>query len=318
MRRLFALLPGRQSSSAGPRLWSLVGVLAAVAAPALASPASDAAYETGRRYVEARDYRTALPLLDRAAAADPDSPSGHRSRLLQLLVLNAHVGRCLSALSCYDRGLQDGTGGSRAALRRQREQVAAEGYAALRQLLRASQGYRQHLPPRADCVLEISPPEPWNLAILNAAESRIETGQPLTVSERANYERHMLRVWLTMTLSQLYSRPGRDDREVMRQVSEVLRAGERVDPWIVLAATVDTLAAVVSRSLLDEEIGRARVVHKEMHSAVAALLLNAPESEGIIARTRAEASVKQVFGPERGEEWFRELEFATRLVKARQ
>src|SRR5437867_1500127 len=81
-------------------------VAAVLAGPAMGSPGSDAAYEAGKRHVAARQYDLGLALLDRAASADPDSPSGCRARLLQLLILNAHVGRCLSSLSSYDRGLQ--------------------------------------------------------------------------------------------------------------------------------------------------------------------------------------------------------------------
>jgi hypothetical protein len=55
-----------------------------------------------------------------------------------------------------------------------------------------------------------------------------------------------------------------------------------------------------------------------MRGCVTALLLKAPAQEGIVARTRAEASIKQVYGEQRGAEWFRDLEFATRLVRARQ
>jgi hypothetical protein len=204
------------------------------------------------------------------------------------------------------------------ALRRQRREIAAEGYDYLRQLLLASQGYRSHVPPRTECALEIAPPEKWNVAIINGAEKKIEAGQPLTPTERANYERHSLRVWMYMTLSELYCRPGRDDTEVIDKVQAAMRAGDPVDPWIVLSSIVDTLAAMVNRSLIDEEMGRAQVVHRELRSSVAALLLKAPREEGIVARTRAELSVKQVFGQERGTEWFQDLEFATRLVKARQ
>jgi hypothetical protein len=290
----------------------------AVVAPAAASPASDAAYEAGRRHVQAREYGMGLTLLGKAAAADPDSSSGHRARLLQILVLNAHVGRCLSALTSYDRGLQDGPAKAAAALRAQREAVAAQGYAYLRQLLLASEGYRRHVPPRSQCVLDLPLLENWSLPILNAAEAKIESGRPLSPSEQANYQRHALRLWFTMSLSQFYCRPGRDDQEVIEKVQAAMRDGEPVDPWIVLSTTVDTLAAVVNRSLLDDQMGRARVVHHELRSCVCSLLLQAPEAESIVARTKAEVSVKQVFGPERGGEWFRDLEFATRLVKARQ
>jgi hypothetical protein len=299
--------------------WLCAAVLiVATAGPALASPASDLAYEAGRRHIEAREYDTGLALLAGAAGADPDSPSGHRARLLQILVLNAHVGRCLSALTSYDRGLEDGSTRSAAALRQQRQSVAAEGYGYLRQLLQASQGYRQHIPARSECRLDLAPPDKWSFAIINAAESKIEAGRPLTPTERANYQRHALRVWFTMTLSQFYCRPGRDDSEVQQKVCEAMESSETVDPWIVLATTVDTMAAVVNRSLMDEQMGRARVVHRELRSCISALLLQSPENEGIVARTRAELSVKQVFGPERGAEWFHDLEFATRLVKARQ
>src|SRR5438093_359530 len=92
-------------------LYALI-VAAVVAGPAVGSPGSDAAYEAGKRHVEARQYDLGLALLARAASADPDSPSGHQARLLQLLILNAHVGRCLSALSSYDRGLQHHAAGS--------------------------------------------------------------------------------------------------------------------------------------------------------------------------------------------------------------
>ncbi len=289
-----------------------------LAVPALASPASDAAYEAGKRHIEAREYDAGMALLDRAASADPEAPSGARARLLQILLLKAHVGRCLSALTSYDRGLQDGAADRTGALQRQRVAVAQEGYGYLRQLLHASQGYRQHLPSPDRCRIELSPPEPWSLAVIHGAESKVESGHALSSTERANYERHGARVWFTMALSQFYCRPGRDDTEVAAKVRQAMEAGEPVDPWIVLAATIDTLAAVVNRSLLDDEIGRARVVHKELRSCVAALLLKAPADQGVVARTRAEASVKQVFGAQRGEEWFRDLEFATRLVKARQ
>jgi hypothetical protein len=285
--------------------------------PARASQASDEAYEAGRRHVEAREFAVGLVLLGKAAAADPEAPSGYRARLLQLALLNSQVGRCLSALTSYDRGLQ-APKAKVGALRRQRQEIAAEGYGYLRQLLLASQGYRRHVPSRVECALEIAPPEKWSLAIINGAESKIEAGHPLTPTEMANYERHSLRVWLYMTFSELYCRPGRDDTEVIEKVQAAMRSGEPVDPWIVLSSIVDTLAAMVNRSLIDEEMGRAQVVHRELRSSVAALLLKAPRDEGIVARTRAEISVKQVFGQERGAEWFQDLEFATRLVKARQ
>ena len=105
---------------------------------------------------------------------------------------------------------------------------------------------------------------------------------------------------------------------MVEKVREAMRAGERVDPWLALATNIDTLAAVVNRSLVDEEMGRARVAHHEMRSCVSALLLKAPPEEGIVARTKAEASVKQVLGAQRGAEWFHDMEFAVRLVKARQ
>src|SRR5438552_9522380 len=177
---------------------------AAVTAPALGSPASDAAYEAGKRHVEAREYGMGLALLDKAAAADPESPSGHRARLLQVFLLDAHVGRCLSALSSYDRGLQKSQGSAAGALRQQREAVAAEGYGYLRQLIRASEGYRQHVPPRGDCVLELAPPANWNLSVINSAEAKVEGGQALTGTERARYQRETLGVWFYLTLSQFY------------------------------------------------------------------------------------------------------------------
>jgi hypothetical protein len=295
--------------------WLCAVVMAvAVAAPAMGSPASDAAYEAGRRHVEACDEAMGLALLGKAAAADPEAPSGHRARLLQILVLSAHVGRCLSALTSYDRGLQRDR--AAAALRQQRDSVAEEGYGYLRQLLTASQGYRQHLPPRADCLLELAPPESWSLSVINSAEMKIEAGEALTPAERAHYESQALRLWLYMTLSQFYCRPGRDDSEVVAKVRAAVQAGERIDPWTVLATLIDNLAAVVNRSLLDEQMGRARVAHRELRSCVAALLLKAPPDEGIVARTEAEASVKRVFGEQRGAEWFHDMEFAARLVKA--
>jgi hypothetical protein len=259
-----------------------------------------------------------LAFLSKAAAADPESPSGHRARLLQVLVLSAHVGRCLSALTSYDRGLRTGPAAAAEALRQQRESVAEEGYGYLRQLLAASQGYRQHLPPRADCLLELAPPENWSLGVINSAETKIEAGRALTPTERGHYESQTLRLWLYMTLSQFYCRPGRDDGEVVTKVRAAMQAGERIDPWTVLATVVDNLAAVVNRSLLDEQMGRARVVHRELRSCVAALLLKAPPQEGIVARTEVEASVKRVFGEQRGAEWFHDMEFAARLVKARE
>jgi len=299
--------------------WLCAVVMAvAAAAPALGSSASDAAYEAGRRHVEARGYEMGLALLSKAAAADPESPSGHRARLLQILVLSAHAGRCLSALTSYDRGLQAGPAGAADALRQQRESVAEDGYGYLRQLLAASQGYRQHIPPRADCLLELAPLENWSLGVINSAETKIEAGRALTLSERGHYESQTLRLWLYMTLSQFYCRPGRDDSEVIEKVRAAMQGGERVDPWTVLATLVDTLAAVINRSLLEEQMGRARVVHREMRSCVAALLLKAPPDQGIVARTEAEASVKRVFGEQRGAAWFRDMEFAARLVKARQ
>src|SRR6202022_3666888 len=123
----------------------------------------------------------------------------------------------------------------------QREAVAEEGYGYLRELLAASQGYRQHLPPRADCVLELAAPEEWNLSVIDAAETKIETGRALTRTEREHYESQSLRLWLYLTLSQLYCRPGRDDGEVVAKVRAALQAGERIDPWTVLAAVVDNL-----------------------------------------------------------------------------
>lgn len=298
----------------------LCAVMVAVAAvtPALGSPASDAAYEAGRRHVEAGEYQMGLAFLSHGAASDPDSPSGHRARLLQILVLSARVGRCLSALTSYDRGLRTGPAADADALRQQREAVAEEEYRYLRQLLAASQGYRQHLPPRADCLLELAPPETWTLNVIDAAETKIEAGHPLTPMEWGHYESQTLRLWLYLTLSQLYCRPGRDDREVVAKVRAALRAEERIDPWTVLATVVDNLAAVVNRSLLDGQMGRARVAHRELRSCVAALLLKAPPDEGIVARTEVEASVKRVFGERRGAEWFHDLEFAARLVKARE
>jgi hypothetical protein len=289
---------------------------AAVAAPALGSPASDAAYEAGRRHVEARDEPMGLALLGKAAAADPEAPSGHRARLLQILVLSARVGRCLSALTSYDRGLQADP--AAAALRQQRDSVAEDGYGYLRQLLVASQGYRQHVPPRSDCLLELAPPESWSLSVINSAETKIESGRALTPTERGHYESQTLRLWRYMTLSQFYCRPGRDDEDIVTKVRSAMQAGERIDPWTVLATLVDNLAAVVNRSLLDEQMGRARVVHHELRSCVSALLLKAPPDEGIVARTEVEASVKRVFGEQRGAEWFHDMEFAARLVKARE
>jgi hypothetical protein len=300
------------------RLFCAVAVAVGLAGPVLASPASDAAYDAGKRHIEAREFDMGLALLAKAAAADPVSASGSRARLLQLMVLNAHVGRCLSALTSYDRGLENIPPAKAEPLRRQRAAVAEQGYGYLRQLLTACQGYRQHVPARGECVVELTALQPWTLAIISAAEGKIEAGYPLSPTEQVNYQRHSLRVWYTMTLSQFYCRPGRDDSEVVQGVQAALQAGERIDPWIVLAAVIDTLAAVVNRSLIDEEMGRARIVHRELRSCVSALLLKAPQEEGIVARTKAEASVKQVFGPERGAEWFRDLEFATRLVKARQ
>lgn len=299
--------------------WLCAALLAAaVTAPALGSPASDAAYDAGKRHVEAREYEMGLALLDKAAAADPESPSGHRARLLQLFLLNAYVGRCLSALSSYDWGLEKSVGPAAAALRQQREAVAAEGYGYLRQLLRASDGYRQHVPPRADCVLELAPPDNWNLSVINGAEAKVEAGQALTGTEQARYQRETLGVWFYLTLSQFYCRPGRDDTEVVEKVRQAMKAGERIDPWNALAGTIDTLAAVVNRSLVDGQMGRAQVAHHELRSCVSALLLKAPREEGIVARTKAESSVKQVLGPQRGAEWFRDMEFAVRLVKARE
>src|SRR5437868_2245231 len=120
--------------------WLCAALLAAaVTAPAFGWPASDAAYEAGKRHVEAREYEMGLALLGKAAAADPDSSSGHRARLLQIFILNAHVGRSLSALSSYDRGLRKSAGAAASALRQQREAVAADGYGYLRRLLRASE-----------------------------------------------------------------------------------------------------------------------------------------------------------------------------------
>ena len=133
----------------------------------------------------------------------------------------------------------------------QRDAVAEEGYRYLRQLLRASQGYRQHLPSRPQCLLELAPPERWNLPLINAAEAKIEAGRALTTPERQSYQSQSLRVWLYLSLSELYCRPGRDDSEVVQKVQEVMKAGEHLDPWIILATVVDTLAAVVNRSLLD-------------------------------------------------------------------
>jgi hypothetical protein len=295
-----------------------VVIAMAVASPALGSPASDTAYEVGKRHVEAREYGLGLALLDRAAAADPEAPSGHRARLLQLVILSAQVGRCLATLTSYDSGLQAASPKRAGALRQQREAVAEEGNGYLRQLLRASQGYRQHLPPRADCRIELAPPESWSLTLINAAESKIEAGKALTAAEQNSYQGQSLPLWLYLTLSQFYSRPGRDDAEVVQKVRGALRAGERVDPWTVLANTIDTLAAVVNRSLLEGEMGRARVVHREMKSCVAALLVQSPPDEGIVARTEAEASVKRVFGEQRGAEWFQDMEFAARLVRAQE
>lgn len=300
------------------RMFCAVALAVGLIGPAFASPASDAAYEAGKRHIAAHEVDMGLTLLAKAAGADPDSASGTRARLLQILVLNAHVGRCLSTLTCYDRGLENVPAAAAGPLRRQRESVAEQGYGYLRQLLTACRGYRQHVPSRDECVLEVAPPPAWTLSIINAAEAKIESGRPLSPTEQANYQRHSLRVWSYMTLSQLYCRPGRDDHEVVEKVQAALKEGERIDPWIVLATVVDTLAAMVNRSLIDEEMGRARVVHREMRSCVSALLLKAPTEESIVARTKAEASIKQVFGPERGAEWFRDLEFATRLVKARQ
>src|SRR3989442_13980012 len=109
--------------------WLCAVVMAvAAAAPALGSSASDAAYEAGRRHVEARGYEMALALLSKAAAADPESPSGHRARLLQILVLSAHVGRCLSALTSYDRALHTRPARAADALRRHPAAAAARGY----------------------------------------------------------------------------------------------------------------------------------------------------------------------------------------------
>ncbi len=299
--------------------WLCAAVMAvAVAAPALGSPASDAAYEVGKRHIEAREYGMGLALLDRAAAADPEAPSGHRARLLQLFILSAQVGRCLSALSSYDRGLQASPPKRAAALRQQREAASEESHAYLRQLLRASQGYRQHLPPRTDCLIELAPPDEWSLSAISAAEARIEAGQALTAAEGNAYRSQALPLWLYLTLSQLYSRPGRDDAEVVQKVRQAMQAGERIDPWTVLASTIDTLAAVVNRSVAEGQWGRARVVHRELRSCVAALLLKAPPDEAIVARTEAEASVKRVFGEQRGAEWFSDMEFAARLVKARE
>jgi hypothetical protein len=299
--------------------WVCAVVIAvAVASPAMGSRASDAAYEVGKRHIEAREYSLGLALLDRAAAADPEAPSGHRARLLQLCILSAQVGRCLSTLTSYDCGLQAARPNRAGALRQQREAVAGEGSGYLRQLLRASQGYRQHLPPRADCRIEVAPPENWSLTLINSAESKIEGGRALTVAEQDSYRSQSVPLWLYLTLSQFYSRPGRDDADVVQKVRQAMQAGERVDPWTVLANTIDTLAAVVNRSLLEEQMGRARVVHRELRSCVAALLLKAPPDEGIVARTEAEASVKRVFGEQRGAEWFHDMEFAARLVKAQE
>src|SRR5688572_28502081 len=108
-------------------IYTIVAAVA-VAAPALGSPASDQAYEAGKRHVEAHEYEIGLALLDRASRADPDSSSGYRARLLQILVLNAHVGRCLSALSSYDLGRQGRSEQATAALQAQRATVAEEGY----------------------------------------------------------------------------------------------------------------------------------------------------------------------------------------------
>jgi hypothetical protein len=299
--------------------WLCAALLAAaVTAPALGSPASDAAYDAGKRHVEAREMEMGLALLDKAAAADPEAPSGHRARLLQLFLLDAQVGRCLSALSSYDRGLRKSQGAAAVALRQQREEVAAEGSGWLRELLRASDGYRQHVPTRGDCALELTPPATWNLSVINSAEAKIEGGHALTGTERARYAQETLRVWFYLTSSQFFCRPGRDDIEVVEKVRAAMKAGERVDPWIALAATVDTLAAVVNRSLVDGELGRARVAHHELRYCVSALLLKAPPDEGIVARAKAEASVKQVLGAQRGAEWFHDMEFAVRLVKARE
>lgn len=291
---------------------------AAVAGPSQGSPGSEAAYTVARRYLEARQFDMALPLLEKAAAADPESPSGYRARLLQVLVLNACVGRCLAALSTNDQGLQARPAARRRAFRQQREAVAAEGYRYLRQLLRASQGYRQHIPPRSECLIELAAPERWNLKVMNNAEAKVAAGRTLTPTERAGQQHQALQVWLYLTLSLFYSRPGRDDPDVVAKVQTAMKAGERVDPWVVLAATVDTLAATVRRSLVDGEMGRARVVHQELRHCVSALLLKAPPDEGIVARSRVEASVKQLLGEERGAEWFHDLELATRLVKAQQ
>jgi hypothetical protein len=315
IERLVTTGAGRLTLAAATRWVPAFLAALVLASSAQGSPASDAAYEAGKRHIEAREYDMGLALLDRAAAADSESPSGYRARLLQILVLNAKVGRCLSALTSYDRGLRFRSASS---FQRQRDAVAEEGHGYLRQLLRASLGYRQHVPPRSECVLEVSPPEPWSLSIIDSAEKKVEAGRPLTPSECQNYRLQTLRVWLTMTLSQFYCRPGRDDSEVMRNVRGVMDAREPIDPWLVLSTTVDTMAAVVNRSLLEEQIGRAQVVHREMRGCVAALLLKAPADEGIVARTKAEASVKQVYGEQRGAEWFRDLEFATRLVRARQ
>jgi hypothetical protein len=208
-------------------------------------------------------------------------------------------------------------GPAASSLRQQRAAVAAEGCGYLRQLLRASTGYRQHVPPCGDCALELAPPDTWNLSIINGAEAKVEGGHALTSTEQARYQREELGVWFYLTLSQFYGRPGQDDREVVEKVREAMKTGERVDPWSVLAATIDTLAAVVNRSLVDGEMGRARVAHHELRSCVSALLLKSPP-EGIVARTKAEASVKQVLGARRGGEWFRDMEFAVRLVKARE
>jgi hypothetical protein len=167
-------------------------------------------------------------------------------------------------------------------------------------------------------VLEIAPPDVWTMSIIDGAERKMEAGHPLSPSELTNYQAHAMRVWMYLTLSQLYCRPGKDDAEVVSNVRRAVSTGELIDPWMVLATAVDTLAAVVNRSLLDGEAGRAQVVHSEMRGCVTALLLKAPAQEGIVARTRAEASIKQVYGEQRGAEWFRDLEFATRLVRARQ
>lgn len=293
-------------------------VLVAVAAatPVLASPASDAGYEAGRRYVDAGEYSLGMAFLGHAAAADPDSSSGHRARLLQILVLSARVGRSLSALSSYDRGLGSRPPATTAALRRQRDAIAAAGNRALRELLAASQGFRQHLPRRDDCRIELAPPETWSLKVIDAAEAKIERGRALTGTEREQYESQTFRLWLYLTLSQLYGCPGRDDGEVVGKVRAALAASETIDPWIALAGIVDNLAAVVNRSLLEGQMGRARVVHRELRSCVSALLLQAPPGEGIVARTEVEASVQRVYGEQRGAEWFHDLEFAARLVKA--